>query len=595
MNKNIPIFFACDDNFVKFTMISLSSIMDNASKDYHYDIHVLYTNISEEMKSKMLLMKNENFSVEFNDCTDYLKSINDKLPIRDYYSKTTYYRLFIPEMFPNIDKAIYIDSDTIVLGDISEFYNHDIKNYYVGACNEQAMVQTDVFGTYVEEVCGVSRHEYFNAGILLINCDMFRKKMLLDEFVKLLHTYDFRVTQDEDYLNVMCHGNVYWIDNSWNTEVYGDIKYSPEEINMIHYIMVSKPWHYKNCRLEEYFWKYAQKSEFYELLLAQRDNYPEEKKKSDMEGAERLVKLAESEIKRDDSYIKVIRAKKELSKDRLHILNKIEQFEREGRFDEDVEDDVEGREILPGEVDYLRKKLRSKIKSKIAYYSAHKFINKLIDANQFVIKEIIGLEYLNNLDSGAIITCNHFNALDSFAMELAFEASNKFKEKKKFFRIINEANYTSFPGFYGSLMRNCNTLPLSRNQGAMHQLMKSVDKLLKDGNFVLVYPEQSMWWNYRKPKPLKKGAYTFASRSNVPVVPCFITMNNTENLDSNGYPVQEYTIHIGKPIYPDINKKSKENVEMFMVENARVWKEIYEKVYERPLVYSTDTSLRDNA
>ena len=125
--------------------------------------------------------------------------------------------------------------------------------------------------------------------------------------------------------------------------------------------------------------------------------------------------------------------------------------------------------------------------------------------------------------------------------------------------------------------------------------MKSVDKLLKDGNFVLVYPEQSMWWNYRKPKPLKKGAYTFASRSNVPVVPCFITMNNTENLDSNGYPVQEYTIHIGKPIYPDINKKSKENVEMFMVENARVWKEIYEKVYERPLVYSTDTSLRDNA
>ena len=83
--------------------------------------------------------------------------------LRDYYSKTTYYRLFIAEMFTEYTKAVYIDSDTIVQGDISEFFNTDIKDAYVGACHEQVMIQMDVFGNYVEKVIGVS-----SAGEILV-------------------------------------------------------------------------------------------------------------------------------------------------------------------------------------------------------------------------------------------------------------------------------------------------------------------------------------------------------------------------------------------------------------------------------------------
>ena len=114
MNK-IPVFCACDDNFVKYTMVSLQSMMDHASKEVQYEIHVLHTNISEEMQKKMYAMENANFSVQFDHVTEYLHSVQEKLPLRDYYSKTTYFRLFIAEMFPEIDKAIYIDSDTVVL------------------------------------------------------------------------------------------------------------------------------------------------------------------------------------------------------------------------------------------------------------------------------------------------------------------------------------------------------------------------------------------------------------------------------------------------------------------------------------------------
>ena len=140
-NKVIPIFYACDNAFVKFTMVSLRSMMENAAKDRKYQIHILHTDIEAATQQAVLRMQNEQFSVIFDDVTSYLQSISSQMPIRDYYSKTTYYRLFIAEMFPELNKAIYIDSDTVVQGDISEFFDFDIDHYDLGACHEQAMVQ----------------------------------------------------------------------------------------------------------------------------------------------------------------------------------------------------------------------------------------------------------------------------------------------------------------------------------------------------------------------------------------------------------------------------------------------------------------------
>jgi 1-acyl-sn-glycerol-3-phosphate acyltransferase len=97
-----------------------------------------------------------------------------------------------------------------------------------------------------------------------------------------------------------------------------------------------------------------------------------------------------------------------------------------------------------------------------------------------------------------------------------------------------------------------------------------------------------MWWNYKKPKPLKRGGFNFAVRSNVPVLPVFITMEDSDVLDGDGFFVQEYTINIAAPIYPKIGLNDRENSEYMMNENARIWKEIYEESYGIELEYSTD-------
>ena len=585
IRATIPIFYACDDAFIKYTIVSLDSMIKNASKDCFYDVHVLSTTASCEMVQKTLSLANDNFRITFDDVSENLDKIKGNLPIRDYYSKTTYYRMFIPDMFPEFDKAIYIDSDTVVCGDISELYKLELGDHMVGAAHEQAMVQTSEYGRYVEQNLGIDRNNYFNAGVMLLNCKKMREQRMLDSFFELLGVYNFAVTQDEDYLNVLCKDRVLFIDSRWNTEMFGNIPYGEEEYKIVHYIMTSKPWHYKDCRCGHIFWSYAKNTCVYKEICHELDSYTDMDRANDVLSAQKLLQLAVKETYKDNKYIDIIK-KKRCSQDRREVLEKIEELEKKGIFDTDVEDDPPTRTIMPGEVDYMGKKLSTRIWSRIAFSRARKYLNSIIRDKKMIIKEIRGVENIKNRDSGAIITCNHFNPHDSFAIQLAYEASKQ--KKRKFYRIIREGNYTSFPGFFGFLMRHCNTLPLSSNRKTMAEFTKAVDTHLKDGHFVLIYPEQSMWWNYRKPKPLKEGGFYMAAKADVPVLPVFITMRDTDMLDENSYPIQEYTIHILPAIYPNKQKNIRENTREMMEKNYNAWKECYESFYNTELVYTTE-------
>ncbi len=577
----VPIFYACDDAFIKYTVVSLYSMIKNASADCRYRVYVLHTGVSESMERSVLELANEDFEISFCNVTSYIDSIADKLPLRDYYSKTTYYRLLIAEMFPDYDKAIYIDSDTVVQGNIGELFATDIGDAYLGACHEQAMVQIDEYGTYAERVVGVSRHNFFNAGMILINCEQFRRRKVLDRFLQCLQVYNFVVTQDEDYLNLICKDHVYWLDQRWNTEIFGEIPYPIEEARILHYIMTSKPWHYSDCRHGDIFWQYARETSVYEEILEVLNAYTDEERARDSASCDALLQLAVRETAREDNYLNRLNATR--AADRVAILKRIEEYERAGRFDEDVEEDPPTKPLLPHQIDYYRRSPIKRLKTRLAFAAARKFVYALMDQKQLIIKEIKGIEHFKALDSGAVITCNHFHAFDSFAIQLAYEAAEQ--PKRTFYRVIREGNYTSFPGFYGRLMRNCNTLPLASNPKTQIKFNRAVGDYLKNGHFVLVYPEQSMWWNYRKPKPLKTGAYLFAVKNNVPVLPCFITMKDSDVMGEDGFFVQEYTIHVAPPIEPPKGGTRKSRIEWMMERNYEIWKEIYEREYGMPLTY----------
>ena len=273
--------------------------------------------------------------------------------------------------------------------------------------------------------------------------------------------------------------------------------------------------------------------------------------------------------------------------DRVAVLETIARLEREGRFDVDAEDDPPTIPLTPDMVDYLQVRPGSRTKAKAAYFVARKFVDGLLRDGKLVIKEVHGMEHLNQVKSGAVITCNHFNPFDCFTVEHLFQCSEHMG-KKKLFKVIREGNFTNFPGFYGFLFRNCNTLPLSQNKKTMYLFLKAVDTILQRGDFILIYAEQSLWWNYRKPKPLKNGAFKFAAKNNVPVIPFFITMEDSDRIGEDGFPIQEYTVFINEPIYPQAGLSERAQVDAMREKNYEINRETYENFYGVPLAYTTE-------
>ena len=120
----IPIFFSTDDNYIPFLTVALHSIIENASKEYNYRIIVLNSGITEKNISEIRKLENSNFKIEFADVNKKINHIMSELTngLRDYYSNSIYYRIFIPSLFPKLKKALYLDADIVVIDDISKLF-----------------------------------------------------------------------------------------------------------------------------------------------------------------------------------------------------------------------------------------------------------------------------------------------------------------------------------------------------------------------------------------------------------------------------------------------------------------------------------------
>ena len=534
-----------------------------------------------------------------------LQQLSIRLDVRDYYSTSTYYRLFLPDLFPLVTKAIYLDSDIVVRTDIANMYNIDLGDKFVGCVADASVQIIPEFQKYVETVLGVPYQEYFNAGILLMDFKKLREWGFERKATKLLSHVTFKVAQDQDVLNYLMKDKTLLLDKKWNVMPLGDKIENP---HIVHYNLIFKPWKHKDIMYEEYFWDVANKLNIGVYIAGFLNMFPEEYSKKDFEGVEMVKKLCLEECEKADTYYSYLRkgeskaAYKTKSpmfmtvkdveegvkenpihnKAREEILKKIEQYELEGKFDVDAEDDPPFRPLEPHGLDFLRKKFVNRVKTWYANTLSFRYFNHQIKKGNIVIDEIVGIENLKAVPFGAVITANHFHPFDS----IPIHKTVKKYTKRKLFKVIREGNY-ALPGLFGFFMRNCNTIPLSSNLEVLKYTFEAIDTVLQRGDFLLIYPEQSLWWNYRKPKPLKPGAFKFASKNNVPVLPTFITMRDTDKLDADGYPIQAYTLHILQPIYPDPTRSISENTLYLHQENEKMWKELYESVYKTPLTYTT--------
>jgi len=272
----------------------------------------------------------------------------------------------------------------------------------------------------------------------------------------------------------------------------------------------------------------------------------------------------------------------EKSSHKLELIRRIAELEKKELWHHDVEDDPETYPLMPDQVDYLNEKLSSKIKNRMANIAGTRFFDKMIKDRQLIIKEVRGIENFTAISGGKIVTCNHFSVCDNYAVWMALRDH---MDGKMLYKVIREGNYTNPPKPFGLFMRHCNTLPLSSQTATMKKFLRAVRILLGRGETVLIYPEQGMWWNYRKPRPMQDGAFSLAASNHAPIVPIFITMEDSDILDPDGFFVQEYTVHILPAIYPDTSLSNVEAREAMKKENYKAWVKVYEDFYNTPLVY----------
>ncbi len=273
----------------------------------------------------------------------------------------------------------------------------------------------------------------------------------------------------------------------------------------------------------------------------------------------------------------------EKSKDRLAVIENIKKNISENKLNSKVE--IGDPEITE---DFFKKRVqnydifkRNPI-NKIKNIITRKIVDNYVEMFNSDT-EIVGLENLEKVDTGAIITSNHFSPQDSTPITYAIKKINKYN---KLNIVITETNL-AMEGHLGFIMNNFNMIPLSINKEYTEKkFMPAIQKLLKRKHLILIYPEQEMWFNYRKVRNLKPGAYHIAAKYKVPIIPCFIEMQEKDGqYEDNGFNKLKYTLHIMPPIFPDEHKSLKENKDFMRQKDYELKKDAYEKAYGKELTY----------
>ena len=269
---NIPVFLAADNNYAPFVATTMASILDNTQS--FVEFYVLDGGISQENKEKISLLKNQfqNFNVEFIKVNT--EKCFENFSISMHLSLSTYNRLLIPSIKPQINKVVYLDVDIIVNSDIKELYEVDIENYPIAAVVDQ--------GQSIQQIVDVKKDlsikgEYFNAGVLLINCENWRRNDIQTKLLKIEKKYRDKIkTADQDILNCCFDNNYKIIDKKYNVMFENDI------IKIRHFTSIIKPWQAdfyfygakpKKIQSTDLFWKYAQMTPFYDEILKRKKDF----------------------------------------------------------------------------------------------------------------------------------------------------------------------------------------------------------------------------------------------------------------------------------------------------------------------------------
>lgn len=273
---DVNVSIAINHKYTKYAYIMLTSLFfHHKTMPKSVTVYVLQSDLTKEDQALLQQLAEQYDQIIFFlqvEIGDYA----DKLPTTKNWSLEMYYCLLLGELLPKeVTRVLYLDVDIIINKPLLDFYQMDMQGMHLAAADDPiiqknfSIQQQQIFADFSKPV------RYFNSGVILMNLEMIRGHYTFADYCQVAKQFSYQLSNpDQDLLNYVHAGNVYYIDNSrYNVfsqiaEMEGGYEQLKEQAAIVHYAG-RKPWSYNGVHygVERLWWDYAKLSPFYYELM----------------------------------------------------------------------------------------------------------------------------------------------------------------------------------------------------------------------------------------------------------------------------------------------------------------------------------------
>ncbi|MEM9659197.1 MAG: glycosyltransferase family 8 protein [Planctomycetota bacterium] len=285
----LPVIVATDDRFAMACGVVMESAFQATPTPIEFIL--FHSGVSPENMSRLrqIVASRPASELRLIDAEETLRSL--PMPARsESYSRMIYARLAAPEILSEVDRALYLDTDTLVRADLRVLFQWDLQGRPLAAVRDYAAerhaLKCDEERRYYQRVLGDRPpRDYFNSGVLVMDLDQCRRRGLGVKAIRHIHENPQLRFPDQDALNLVAEGNVVYLPERWNTMVFEEsITYDPfappalqtrikaafEDPAIIHYAGY-KPWSPFPINLRKQFTDVVRQTPWRRMRISHRD------------------------------------------------------------------------------------------------------------------------------------------------------------------------------------------------------------------------------------------------------------------------------------------------------------------------------------
>ena len=231
----INVAFCIDANFAPYLAVSLLSLLENTTSPV--SIYII-GNLSEPVKNRLRTLESTHASLTFVEHKIQIpqSTLSDRYHGR--LNDITYVRYGLGEILPDVAKVIYLDADILLDGDIKELWDVSLEGQTVGVVEDHSLMAQSR-----EATLDLVSQAYFNAGVMVIDLEKWRKDKTFEKLLKVHASRDNWEYNDQDVLNIVLDQKVQYLDAKFNAQTYSLAHREIIAPLIIHFTGQEKPWH----------------------------------------------------------------------------------------------------------------------------------------------------------------------------------------------------------------------------------------------------------------------------------------------------------------------------------------------------------------